>query len=185
MRVLALADRRPLVDPRRLAVEARVAAVIFLGDLDRGWIDPLVGLDVPLLGVHGNHDPPGLLSELGVTDLHLRLAQVGGLRFAGFEGCVRYRRTGEHQYTQQEAAKLVRKLRPADVLVSHCPPRGINDDPDDRAHTGFDALRDWVDRHRPRHLLHGHTHPLPGRVLRAHGPTRVHYVRDAAVLELP
>jgi hypothetical protein len=29
----------------------------------------------------------------------------------------------------------------------------VNDDPDDPAHTGFRALRAWVERTRPRYLL--------------------------------
>ena len=35
------------------------------------------------------------------------------------------------------AARLVRKLPPADVLICHCPPFGVNDDPEDPAHVGF------------------------------------------------
>ena len=71
-------------------------------------------------------------------------------------------------YTQREAKKLIRKLPAADVLLCHCPPRGVNDDPDDPAHVGFDALRDWVLEHQPRWLLHGHVHPHPGSLLRPH-----------------
>ena len=120
---------------------------------------------MPRLGVHGNHDPPGLLHEVEVEDLHLRRASVGGLTIAGFEGCVRYGHGGPHQYTQKEATKLVKKLPAADVLICHCPPTGINDDPEDPAHLGIEALRDWVDRHQPRYVLHGHVHPLGGRVM--------------------
>jgi Icc-related predicted phosphoesterase len=183
MRVLALADRRAPIDPASMARQAGVEAILCLGDLDRAWIQSITEVDVPRLGVHGNHDPPGLLRELEVEDLHLRRTSLGGLTFTGFEGCVRYS-PGPHRYTQKEAAKLVRRLPAADVLLCHCPPRGINDDPSDPAHVGWDALRDWVDRHQPRHLLHGHTHPNPGRIVTRHGPTRVHYVSGAVLLNL-
>ena len=43
-----------------------------------------------------------------------------------------------------EAKKLVRKLPRRRRALCHCPPRGVNDDPDDPAHIGFEALRDWV-----------------------------------------
>ena len=185
MRVLALADKRPPIDPARMARGLRVQAVFCLGDLDRAWIESLMTLAIPRLGVHGNHDPDDLLRDLEIEDLHLRRTRLGGgVTVAGFEGCVRYGRGETHQYTQRQAARLVRRLPAADVLLCHCPPRGINDDPDDRAHVGFEALRDWVDRHRPRHLLHGHTHPLPGRVLDRHGDTRVHWISGAKVLDL-
>ena len=184
MLVLALADRRPMPDPAVVAVQRRVDAVLCLGDLDRAWIQSLAGLDVPCLGVHGNHDPPGLLPELEVEDLHLRRTSFAGLTFAGFEGCVRYGAGGPHQYTQREAYRLVRRLPAADVLLCHCPPEGVNDDPEDPAHVGFDGLRRWVDRHEPRHLLHGHTHPMPGSVTTTVGATRVHYVRGWAIVRL-
>jgi Icc-related predicted phosphoesterase len=185
MRVLALADKRPPVDPATMAEQMRVQAVFCLGDLDRAWIESLMSLGIPRYGVHGNHDPEHLLRDLEIEDLHLRRTQVGGgLTVAGFEGCVKYGRDDTHQYTQRQASKLVRRLPAADVLLCHCPPQGINDDPADPAHVGFEALRDWVDHHRPRHLLHGHTHPLPGQVLDRYGDTRVHWISGAKVLEL-
>jgi len=184
MLVLALADRRPLPDPAVMAAERQVDAVFCLGDLDRAWIESLCGLDVPVLGVHGNHDPPDLLRELEIEDLHLRRTTLAGRTVAGFEGCVAYGAGGPHQYTQKQAAKLVRGLPGAEILLCHCPPRGVNDDPDDPAHIGFDALRDWVDRHGPRHLLHGHTHPPSALATTRVGDTRVHWIRGAKVLRL-
>jgi uncharacterized protein len=185
MRVLALADKRPPVDPATMAEQLRVQAVFCLGDLDRAWIESLMSLGIPRFGVHGNHDPEDLLRDLEIEDMHLRRTQVGGgLTVAGFEGCVKYGGDDTHQYTQRQARKLVRRLPAADVLLCHCPPQGINDDPADPAHVGFEALRDWVDDHRPRHLLHGHTHPLPGQVLDRYGDTRVHWISGAKVLEL-
>jgi Icc-related predicted phosphoesterase len=185
MRVLVLADKRPPLDPALLAQRRRVDAVLCLGDLDRAWIESLIGLrGVPRLGVHGNHDPPGLLREVEVEDVHLRRVTVGGITIAGFEGCVRYGQGGPHQYTQKEASKLVKKLPAADVLICHCPPQGINDDPEDPAHLGVEALRDWVERHHPRYILHGHVHPIAGRVMTRHGESRVHWISGAQVLNL-
>jgi len=185
MRVLVLADKRPPLDPALLAQRRHVDAVLCLGDLDRAWIESLQILrGMPRLGVHGNHDPPGLLQEVEVEDVHLRRVSVGGLTIAGFEGCVRYGHGGPHQYTQKEASKLVKKLPAADVLICHCPPMGINDDPEDPAHLGIEALRGWVDRHEPRYVLHGHVHPVGGRVMKRLGDTRVHWVSGAQVLNL-
>ncbi len=185
MRVLALADKRPPVDPAALARQKGVDAVFCLGDLDRAWIEPLMSLDIPRLGVHGNHDPEHVLRELEIEDVHLRRTQVGGgITVAGFEGCVRYSRGATHQYTQREASRLAKRLPAADVLLCHCPPLGINDDPEDPAHIGYEGLRDWVDRHHPRYILHGHTHPLPGHTLGRYGETRVHWISGARVLDL-
>jgi Icc-related predicted phosphoesterase len=117
--------------------------------------------DVPKLGVHGNHDAADELSALGIRDLHLSRAEVGGRNFAGFGGGVLGHAPGVHQYSQEEAARYVEKLPPADVLPTHSPPLDVNDEPDDPTHVGFGALREWVERHRPRYVLHGHTTPDP------------------------
>jgi Icc-related predicted phosphoesterase len=124
----------------------------------------------------------------GIDNLHLRRLEIeGGLSFCGFEGCVSYRRSGHRvgpSYTQKEARRLVRKLPPADVLACHCPPAGVNDDPSDHAHVGFEALRAWVHEHRPRWLLHGHVHPMPGSLVQRVGDTRVVFVSGIRLLEL-
>src|SRR5690349_12588206 len=131
MRVLALADKRPPMDPAAMARQMKVEAVVCLGDLDRAWIESLATLrGLPRVGVHGNHDPEDLLREVEVEDLHGRRTSIGGLTFAGFEGCVVYGAGGPHQYTQKQGVKLARKLPAAEILLAHCPPRGINDDPD-------------------------------------------------------
>ena len=55
---------------------------------------------------------------------------------------------------------------------------------DDPAHRGSVALREWVERHQPRWLLHGHTLPLPDRLVHRLGGTQVVHVRGAMTLEL-
>ena len=102
----------------------------------------------------------------------------------GSRAASRTTRAQLHQYTQKQATKLARKLPTADILLCHCPPLGINDDPEDPAHVGFEGLRGWVDEHHPRHLLHGHTHPLPGHTVKRHGDTHVHWISGAKVLDL-
>jgi Icc-related predicted phosphoesterase len=184
LRLLAFADEPPPADPAELVEMNRPDVVVTLGDLQADWIASLAELDLPRLGVHGNHDGEYELDALGISDLHMSRAEVGGWSFAGFEGCVRYRQDTPRQYTQDEAARLAARLPAADVLLCHCPPFGVNDDPDDRAHVGFHGLRDWVERHGPRYVLHGHTTPDPRtRTHRLNG-AEVVWVRGAMTLEL-
>ena len=182
MRLLALADQPPRGDVLAWIDGNEPDAIVCCGDLELAWLDGLRDVRLPKLGVYGNHDGP-YMPELGIVDLHLRREVVGGTSFCGFEGCVRYR-PGPHQYTQEEAARLTPRLPAADVLVCHAPPAGVNDDPDDRVHAGFTALRAWVDANAPRLLLHGHTDPLPGRVVHRLGATAVVHVRGARVVEV-
>ncbi|MBA3262922.1 MAG: metallophosphoesterase [Thermoleophilaceae bacterium] len=155
-----------------------------LGDLEPAWTEGLEAVDLPKLGVRGNHDPPDALEAVGVEDLHLGSATLGDLRFSGFGGSPRYSRHGENEWTEEEVEQLVERLPPSDVLLTHSPPEGVNDEPDDRAHRGSPALRGWVERHRPVWLLHGHTLPNPALQVHQLGPTRVVHVRGAVPLEL-
>jgi uncharacterized protein len=191
MRVLALADRSFHADVSTLARQHDVDVILTLGDLQPSWLETLDRVHVPKLGVYGNHDDEPYMTWFAIDDLHMnRIELDNGLSLAGFEGCVTYRRgkPDSHRlgptYTQQAASKLVKKLPGADVLVCHCPPRGVNDDPDDVAHVGFDALRDYVWKHRPRYLFHGHTYPQPGHIVDHIGDTKVFYVSGARVVDL-
>jgi len=189
MRALALADRPFHADPGAIAAQHDLDAVLCLGDLQTAWLETLDRVKVPKLGVRGNHDAEPYMESFGIEDLHLRRVELdNGVSLCGFEGCVSYHRGRAGKsgptYTQREAAKLIRKLPPADVVVCHCPPYGVNDDPDDPAHVGFVALREWVLEHRPRLLLHGHTHPNPGSLVERLGDTRIVYVNGARVVGL-
>jgi Icc-related predicted phosphoesterase len=155
-----------------------------LGDLEPAWTDGLAAVDLPKLGVRGNHDAPDALTAVGAEDLHLRVAELSGLTFAGFGGSPRYSPEGGNQWTEEEAEEMLARLPAADVLLTHSPPEAVNDEPDDRAHRGSAALRAWVERHRPAWLLHGHTLPDPARAVTQVGPTRVVHVRGALPLEL-
>ena len=44
-----------------------------------------------------------------------------------------------------------------DLLVTHAPPRDVNDR-EDFAHRGFIAMRKFLTRFMPRYQLHGHVH---------------------------
>jgi Icc-related predicted phosphoesterase len=165
-----------------------VDAIVTLGDLQPSWLESLDKCCQPKLGVYGNHDDEPYMTYFGIDNLHLNQLDLGALTFAGFEGCVSYKRSGIARvgpsYTQRQAKKLVRKLPAADVLCCHCPPRGVNDDPDDPAHIGYEALREWVEQYHPKYLLHGHVHPRPGSLLTRIGDTQVVYVNGAKVLNL-
>jgi uncharacterized protein len=170
---LALADEPPHAPIPELVDGLSPDLILLLGDLEPAWTEGLASIDLPKLGVRGNHDAPDALEAVGADDLHLRSTSWGGLTFAGFGW------TAEAQ-----ASDLLARLPAADVLLTHSPPAGVNDDPDDPMHRGSPALREWVERTRPRLLLHGHTQPNPLRPVHRLGETRVLHVRGAVPVEL-
>jgi Icc-related predicted phosphoesterase len=184
MRILAFADEPPHAPIDELVAAYTPDLIVLLGDLEPAWTEGLAAIDLPKLGVLGNHDAQDALAAVGAEDIQLRRVEVGGLSFSGFGGAPRYSRDGPNEWTEKEAAKLVGRLPAADVLLSHSPPAGVNDDRDDPAHCGSPALRDWVEQNQPAWLLHGHTLPHPARRVKRLGETRVVHVRGAAALDL-
>jgi uncharacterized protein len=179
---LVLADEPPYLPLERL-VGRPFDLVLCLGDLSHHALEPLGRARAPKLGVHGNHDDGGEFTGLGIEDVHLRRVEVAGLCVGGFSGSVRYRDGLRYAWSQRKASRALARLGPVDVLIAHSPPAGVNDDPDDPAHTGLDGLRAYVERERPALVLHGHTYPvLPeGRL----GTTRVLHVRGHRFVRLP
>src|SRR5215213_9759892 len=95
MRVLALADRPFHADAAKLASSYDVEAILTLGDLQTSWLESLDQCRQPKLGVYGNHDDEPYMTYFGIDNLHLNEIRLdSGLSFAGFEGCVTYRRSG-------------------------------------------------------------------------------------------
>ena len=91
-----------------------------------------------------------------------------GLLIAGLGGSMRYNE-GMSQYTEAQMRRRMRRLIPAllwnkrrygrylDILVTHAPPRGIGDDVD-LCHKGFECFLKFMDRYKPKYLVHGHVH---------------------------
>lgn len=183
-RALAIADEPPIPELGRLLAHHRPEVVLYLGDLKPDDLEPLARFQGPKLGVHGNHDADdGLFGALGIEDLHGRSIELGGLCWGGLEGCRRYRADAPFEHTDREAERALRRVGPVDVVLTHAPPAGVNDDPGARVHGGWPALTAFVERHAPRMLLHGHTYPAVP--VDSVGATAVRYVRGWRLVELP
>lgn len=91
-----------------------------------------------------------------------------GLIIAGLGGSMRYNKD-RHQFTDRQMFMRILLLIPRmfwcrvrygrwiDILLTHAPPRGINDR-EDQCHLGFTSFLWFMRKFRPRYLLHGHIH---------------------------
>ena len=109
-----------------------------------------------IFAVKGNHDLPSPFPA-PIIDLHLHVEEYMGVRFGGFNGSWKYKPRGLYIYEQDEATGLLKDFSGVDVFVSHNSPRGIHDK-QDKIHTGFDALGDYIRKQKPKVLIHGHQH---------------------------
>jgi Icc-related predicted phosphoesterase len=174
MRLLVLADEESWLPLPAIVESHRPDVILTLGDLEPDVLDPLGRFDLPVLGVYGNHDDGQYLNASNTTNLHLAARTVDGMRYTPGAAL---------QYTQQQASRLAKKLPRADILISHAPPRGVHEEPDDRAHEGFDGLRAYIERASPRLHLHGHT-PAPPRAATRVGATMVVHVVGHHVMDI-
>jgi len=180
--VLAVSDQ---IDQRIYSPTLRqrmpdVDLVISCGDLPARYLEFLAdALDKPVYYVLGNHaeeltrggDKGRRHYPLGCIDLGGKVVRDAhtGLIFAGIPGSPKYNDYEPVQYTEFQVGWMMLRMAPRlilnkirygralDVLVTHAPPRDINDRPD-VAHRGFKALRTFLGRYRPRFHLHGHIH---------------------------
>ena len=182
IRVLAVSDE---VDQRIYSTTLRermadVQLVIGCGDVPATYLEFLVdSLNVPVYYVLGNHaEELTRVGDRGVPKLPEGCIDVGfkvirdptfGLLIAGLPGSPRYSENEPVQYTEWQMNWRILKMLPRllwnrlrhgrylDLLITHSPPRDLNDR-DDFAHQGFVAMRRFLERFRPRFQLHGHIH---------------------------
>lgn len=157
-----------------------VEMVIGCGDLPARYLEFLAdALEKPVYFVLGNHmqewtrdahsgrpyDPMGCIN----LDSKVLTDKRTGLIIGGLPGSPKYSGEGGQQFSEwQMSLKIARMLprmlanrirvgRWIDVLVTHAPPRGINDR-EDVAHRGFTSVKWFLERFKPKYHLHGHIH---------------------------
>lgn len=187
MKILAIADRPPREKISSILATNPVEMICTLGDLDEFSLAELKGItDIPKLGVYGNHCSGMYFEELGIKNMHLKTFEFGGLVFGGLEGCVKYKNDayGGKMYSQEEATELFNDFPRVDVMLVHCPPYGVNDEPEELAHQGYKALREYVEQKKPKYLLHGHTYPTPDNIITKFADTEIIYVYEDKLIVL-
>ncbi len=180
--ILAVSDQ---VDPRIHSGTLRtrmpdVDLVLGCGDVPARYLEFLAdALDRPVYFVLGNHHEE--LTRMGISGARyepmgcidiggrVRCDPSTGLIIAGFPGSPKYSRETEQQYSDREIFMMMLRMLPGlvmnrlrngrwlDVLISHAPPRRINDR-EDIPHRGFRSLRAFLRWFKPAVHLHGHIH---------------------------
>jgi len=169
VRILAISDEpdRSLDSPSTRERLGKIDLIIGAGDLQPEYLSFITdAFGAPLRYVRGNHDVGSAWDHTGTALLPQPMPDAtviddGGVRLIGFSGSPTYSGRGlEVSGPTMWVRSLVgwlraRGTRPL-LVVSHAPPRDVNDD-DDRAHRGFTSFRWLVDRLAPPLWLHGHT----------------------------
>lgn len=197
MKILLVSDKESpyywdYYQPEKLA---DIDLIISCGDLNSQYLSFLVTMGhARVLYVHGNHDqtyerhPPE-----GCDCIEDKIVTINGVRILGLGGCPVYS-GGPHQYTERQMKRRMRKLalqlwlsKGVDIVVTHSPAQGYGDG-EDYAHRGFECLLPFLDRYKPKYLVHGHVHLNYGaskpRSLERGGTTIIN-AYERYILEIP
>jgi len=109
-----------------------------------------------ILAVKGNHDSSAAFPA-PIRDLHLTVFQFRGVKFGGFCGSWKYKPHGNYLFENAEVERLLTGFPAVDIFVTHNSPRLVHDREDD-VHMGFAAFNQYIQRAKPRLMLHGHQH---------------------------
>lgn len=169
VRILAVSDEpdASLDSPATREGLGHIDLIIGAGDLEPDYLGFVTdAFHAPLRYVRGNHDVGSAWAHTEVVFLPepMRDGQVveeAGLRLIGFSGSPRYNERNMQISSIGMWARVfaawprAQRARPV-IVVTHAPPRDVNDDRD-KAHRGFAAFRWFADRVDPPLWLHGHT----------------------------
>jgi len=182
VQVLAVSD---LIDPRIHSATLRtrmpdVQLVLGCGDLPARYLEFLAdALEKPVYFVLGNHmeewtrhhETGKAYDPLGCINLDGKAVRDSstGLIIGGLPGSPKYSGEGGQQFTEWQMSAKILKMVPSlikhrirggrwlDVLLTHAPPRDVNDGTD-VAHRGFKAMQWFLKAFKPTYHLHGHIH---------------------------
>lgn len=169
IRLLAISDEP---DPTLESAASRagmgaIDLIVGAGDLEPEYLSFVAdALHAPLRYIRGNHDegPAWTDTRRGLLPDPMRdgaIVEEVGVRLVGFSGSPVYNQGGMQVSALGmwlrviAASSRASRQRPV-IVVTHAPPRGVNDD-QDLAHRGFTAFRWLADRLEPPLWLHGHT----------------------------
>jgi hypothetical protein len=183
MRTLILADRKPDIELNQLLEENNFDLIILAGDLEEQDLQPIKNYPAYKIGVYGNHCREGYFERLNVQNLFGNIVTLtNGKTISGLQGCPRYKPIGNFIYSEEEFSHFVDYLPRVDLLVTHTPPLGINDEEGSPSHQGFACLLDYVEEKNPEFLIHGHTYPKTP--VRIHGQTKIIYTSGHEIIDL-
>src|SRR5438552_1835258 len=133
-------------------------------------IDILRTIRVPTVLVPGNNESYEELVEAcanwrSAAVLHGTSVETAGVTFFGIGGGIPVTPFGDWSYdfSEADAANMLRNCPSGAVLISHSPPKGAVDVSSSGHSLGSTAVRDAVIRLKPRLVVCGHIHACAGQ----------------------
>lgn len=176
MRFLVLSDihmrERVIAWANGLVTEHGADAVMVLGDITQfgppEWAGKfLSSFQVPVYALPGNCDPPLVLGwiERTAVSLHGKRIVLEGETLIGLGGSNPTIFDTPNEQSEEEIYEtLIPLMESKAIMVTHCPPYGINDHTRQGHHAGSTSLLRIAEEYSPKAWLAGHIHEARGIV---------------------
>ena len=141
-----------------------VELILSVGDLSYKYLQKIkANIKAPLYYVKGNHDE--FKSKLFDCEfVEWRCFEYKGIRIAGI-GCKQYNKIISEEKMSKLLKKLyvrIEKIGRVDIVISHYPIKGFGDGTDE-LHRGYQVVKEFVEKVKPKYFIYGHNHLNYGR----------------------
>lgn len=169
MRLLALADLHGELGGIDGIPTEGYDVVVFVGDitnfgpvgLAREAVQKLKALGKPVLAAPGNCDPQEVVAVLEEerVNLHKKKTTIDGVSFFGLGGSNPTPFDTPFELSEEDIKKALEEQGGGDVLMVHAPPKGtVCDQIPGVGHVGSVAVRDAIEKFKPKIVVCGHIH---------------------------
>lgn len=149
-----------------------IDAILFLGDVtDLGTSEQGIGtlkrFEKDLYFIPGNCDPLDMPEKAGEVchNVHNKAFSINGVKFAAYGGSnptiFHTPFEVEEDVIESDLDKICDGI---DILMTHAPSMGVLDEIPSRLHVGSTAIKNIVERYKPKVALSGHIHEAIGIV---------------------
>lgn len=156
MKVLAFSDLRTTEELPEIDVDL----IILLGHIPSKKVNEIDNYyDCPKIGLLSNSCSPKLFEGTSIINLHKKVVDVNGVRFAGFGGAPLHSNESFGYYSEKEAEGFVDQLAVSnvDVLISYAN-LAYGDVKGPNAADGFKAYNRVVIEGITKYIIHGRLH---------------------------
>lgn len=156
LKILAISDTH---DYYRNHPDISPDLVLLLGDNEFDEIREIEKkYNCPIVGVLGNHDRPDYYENTNIIYVHQKIITVNGIKIAGFNGSIAYKRKQSLLFFEEEVFEFVKDLEPVDIFIAHSNPWTEDSINFDVEHRGFEAFNYYINTKQPKYFIHGHLH---------------------------
>ena len=181
MKIIAISDHTFDNNLLKKYLKDEIKFIFLLGDLKYIDLLELKDVNIPIIGIYGNHCKGDYFKNLNAFNVHDNIYN-NNIKITGIKGCPPYK-GGNHEISENQAKQILQNKEKVDILISHSPGKGINNT-NKNPHEGFKAITDYIDKNEPALFMHGHSYPPNKQKISIYKNTLCYYVEGLEIIDL-